>query len=183
MKTDILIIGAGPAGLACAGALKMRGITAQIIEKGDRVGTVWRTHYDRLHLHTAKRYSGLPGYPMPKSYPRYPSRDQVINYLEDYTRHFEITPQFNTEVTKIRSKNGWEILTDTQTYTAKNVIFTGGIATYPHLGNVAGINSFEGQVIHSNRYQNAEPFSGKHVLVIGFGTREERSPLISPRPE
>ena len=169
METETLIIGAGPAGLACAGALKMHGITAQILEKGESVGTVWRHHYDRLHLHTAKQYSGLPGHPMPKDYPRYPSKNQVIDYLEDYARHFGISPDFNTEVTKIRSKDRWEIETSRQTYTAKNVIFAGGVASHPHIGKFTGIESFEGQVIHSNDYQNAEPFRGKHVLVIGFG--------------
>ena len=56
-----LIIGAGPAGLACAVTLRQAGIEAQILEKSDRVGASWRLHYDRLHLHTHRRHSGLPG--------------------------------------------------------------------------------------------------------------------------
>jgi cation diffusion facilitator CzcD-associated flavoprotein CzcO len=71
---DAIVIGAGPAGLAAAAALRARGLNAAILEKSDAVGAVWRRHYDRLHLHTDRGHSGLPGLPMPKAYGRYPSR-------------------------------------------------------------------------------------------------------------
>ena len=63
---DVLIVGAGPAGLACAAALGNRGISAAVLEQADHVAAAWRKHYDRLHLHTAKAHSALPGLPMPK---------------------------------------------------------------------------------------------------------------------
>ena len=63
---DAIIIGAGPAGLATAAALKARGLDAAILEKSDAVGAVWRRHYDRLHLHTDRARSGLPGLPIPQ---------------------------------------------------------------------------------------------------------------------
>src|ERR1051325_5192400 len=75
--TDALVIGAGPAGLACAAMLGEQGLRSVILEKAATVGAVWRRHSALLPLHTARVHSGLPGLPMPRDYPRYPSRAQV----------------------------------------------------------------------------------------------------------
>lgn len=71
---DVIIIGTGPAGLACATAMRTLGSNAMVLEKAGTVGSVWRSHYDRLHLHTDRNHSGLPGMAMPRDYPTYPSR-------------------------------------------------------------------------------------------------------------
>src|SRR6185295_10762981 len=83
-----VVIGAGPAGLAAAVCLKQAGIDALLLERAGSVGASWRQHYDRLHLHTDRAHSGLPGLPMPRDYPRYPARAQVVEYLEGYAEHF-----------------------------------------------------------------------------------------------
>ena len=77
-NSHAIIIGAGPAGLASAAMMGARGLNATVLEKADTVGSVWRRHYDRLHLHTDRGHSGLPGMAMPRSYPTYPSRGQVV---------------------------------------------------------------------------------------------------------
>ena len=82
MGHEAVVIGAGPAGLACAAALKAIGGSVTLLERENEMAPAWRRHYDRLHLHTPKRHSGLPGLPMPREYPDYPSRDQVISYLK-----------------------------------------------------------------------------------------------------
>src|ERR1022692_4307859 len=87
-SSDVIIIGAGPAGLACAASMGARGLKATVLEKENTVGSVWRRHYDRLHLHTDRGHSGLPGMAMPRTYPTYPSREQVVEYLESYAAHF-----------------------------------------------------------------------------------------------
>ena len=81
-SVDAIIIGAGPAGLAAAAALSARGLSAAILEKSDAVGAVWRRHYDRLHLHTDRGHSGLPGFhaiglwplPLPRASRRIPGK-------------------------------------------------------------------------------------------------------------
>ncbi len=78
---DAIIIGAGPAGLATAAALRARGLNASILEKPDAVGAVRRRHYDRLRLHTDRARSGLPGLPISKAYGRYPSRAHVVRFI------------------------------------------------------------------------------------------------------
>ncbi len=70
---DVLIVGAGPAGLACAACLARAGVGYRVVERAGSVGSSWRRHYDRLHLHTDRGHSGLPYYSMPRSFPRYPT--------------------------------------------------------------------------------------------------------------
>jgi cation diffusion facilitator CzcD-associated flavoprotein CzcO len=78
------------------------GLNVTVLEKADNVGSVWRRHYDRLHLHTDRKRSGLPGMGMPRTYPLYPSREQLIEYLESYAVRFDIRPVFNSTVSCIR---------------------------------------------------------------------------------
>src|SRR6202162_2635963 len=102
---DAIIVGAGPARLACAARLRAPGLDVRVLEKAGKGGAVWRRHYDRLHLHTDRNHSGLPGMAMPKAYPVYPSRAQLVEYLESYAAHFAIRPVFNTTVSRI-PRNG-----------------------------------------------------------------------------
>ena len=103
---DAIIMGAGPAGLACAMTMRGAGLRVAVLEKADSVGSVWRRHYDRLHLHTDREHSGLPGMAMPRTYPLYPSRQQVVEYLENYAARFDIRPVFNTTVCRLWRESG-----------------------------------------------------------------------------
>lgn len=112
--TNTIIIGAGPAGLAVAACLAKKGVDYIILEKTNEIAPAWKSHYDRLHLHTAKEYSALPYYPFPKLFARYPARQQVVRYLEDYADHFDIRPKFNHTVTDITcqqegKKHIWQV--------------------------------------------------------------------------
>jgi len=75
---EVAIIGAGPAGLAMAAALARRRIPSVVIDKADTVGSAWRAHYDRLHLHTERALSGLPGLPIPKKHGKWVPRAGVV---------------------------------------------------------------------------------------------------------
>ena len=77
-ETDVIIIGAGPAGLAVGAVLRRANVPFVILERAERVGESWHRHYDRLHLHTPKSHSALPYRPYPSTYPRYPSRQQFV---------------------------------------------------------------------------------------------------------
>ena len=90
---DVVIVGAGPAGLAAAATLRARGIDTTIIERG-RVGEPWRSRYDRLHLHTIRSLSHLPGYRIPREFGRWVARDQFVQYLEQYAAHHRLEPRF-----------------------------------------------------------------------------------------
>ena len=108
-ETDTVIIGGGPAGLATSACLRRAGVPFVMLERSDRVGAAWHQRYDRLHLHTAKQHSALPYMRFPKDCPRFPSRLQVIEYLEGYARRFELRARFGEEVTSVRREgNRWE---------------------------------------------------------------------------
>ena len=100
VDTETLIIGASASGLATAAALKAAGRPFEVLEATDVVGTAWRHHYERLHLHTPKSASSLPGLSMPSAWPRYPSRDQVVEYLERYRALHRIQPHYGEDVTR-----------------------------------------------------------------------------------
>src|SRR4029078_7423770 len=98
---ETIVVGAGPAGLACAAALRHRGGSVIVLEQAGRVAASWGRHYERLHLHTHKRQSGLPDLPMPAHYPKYPSRDQLVAYLEDYAPHQRIPAAFGNTLPRL----------------------------------------------------------------------------------
>ena len=167
---NTIIIGAGPAGLAVGACLKQAGIQSILLEQSDRVGSAWRKHYDRLHLHTDKRNSELPFASFPKDYPRYPSRDQLISYLESYAKKFELDIRFVQKVTAARRENNhWEVQTQDTRYLTFNLVVAAGNAREPFLPQWAGMDAFKGKVIHSSEYKNGMPFKGQNVLVVGFG--------------
>jgi cation diffusion facilitator CzcD-associated flavoprotein CzcO len=167
---DVIIVGAGPAGLACAGTMRAAGLDVTVFEKAGDVGAAWRRHYDRLHLHTDRNHSGLPGMAMSRDYPAYPSREQMIAYLESYAARFEIKPVFDTDVSRLcRDGAQWRADTAQGSIAAAIVVVATGIADAPYRPSWPGSESFAGAMIHSSEYRNPAPYEGKRVLVIGFG--------------
>jgi cation diffusion facilitator CzcD-associated flavoprotein CzcO len=141
-----------------------------VLEKAAAVGSVWRCHYDRLHLHTDRRNSSLPGLGMPRSHPTYPSRAQFVDYLESYAAHFQIQPMFNTAVNAIkRSGSQWRVDTNHASVSARVVVIATGWAAFPYRPSWRGSDDFRGSCIHSSEYRNPSPYMGKRVLVVGFG--------------
>jgi indole-3-pyruvate monooxygenase len=169
-QTHTLIIGASISGLACAASLKKRGIEYLIIEKQSVTVPAWRNHYDRLHLHTNKSSSNLPYKTFDKEIPRYPSRLQVIDYLEKYQKEFDINPIFNTEASEMRRDDDyWITETNRGAYKSKYVIVATGPYSKPKPINFIGMESFPGKIMHSYGYKTGKDFKGQNVLVVGFG--------------
>ena len=86
MDADVLVVGAGPAGLAVAACLRRRGVDVLVVDRGAAVGDSWRRRYDRLHLHTPRVQSALPGLRMPRRYGRWVAKDDVAAYLRQLRR-------------------------------------------------------------------------------------------------
>ena len=167
---DAIIVGAGPAGLACAVTMRAAGLDVIVVEKADSVGSVWRRHYDRLHLHTDRKHSGLPGMDMPQTYPLYPTRGQLVEYLESYAARFDIRPVFNATASRIRRVGTqWRVELAQGSISAPVVVIATGIADAPYRPSWPGSELYQGTVVHSSEYRNPAPYAGKRVLVVGFG--------------
>ncbi len=169
-STYALIIGSGAAGLATAACLQREGIEYIILEKYSQPETSWRNHYERLHLHTSKKWSALPFKKFDDSLPTYPSRRHVIDYLDNYAKEFDIHPLFNTKVNSVKKEGAyWVTETSQGTFQSTCVIVATGMNHQPNIPQFEGMNSFPGEIIHSSQYKNGTAFAGKNVLVVGFG--------------
>lgn len=169
----VYVIGGGPGGLAAAAALRARGVRAVVLEKADHVGASWRGHYDRLHLHTTRRLSALPGLPIPRSFGRWVSRDNVIRYLEKYAEHHQLDVVTGVEVTGLERADdgtGWLLrATGGRELLGSAVVIATGYNHTPHLPDWPGRDTYTGELLHAADYRNAHPYTGKDVLVVGVG--------------
>lgn len=169
--SEVLVIGAGPAGLAVSACLIRQGLRPRVIEKAQSVGASWHAHYRRLHLHTVSRHSALPFVPFPAGSPRYVPREQVAQYLETYARRFEIAPSFGEEAVALaRRGESWETSCRSGArFLSRYVVVATGANNVPNVPAFAGQQAYRGRVIHSREYRDATPFAAQRVLVVGMG--------------
>ncbi|WP_327717722.1 NAD(P)/FAD-dependent oxidoreductase [Streptomyces sp. NBC_00490] len=169
----VYVIGGGPGGLAVAHALRAQGIRAVVLEKSDRVGASWRRHYDRLHLHTTRRLSALPGLAMPRRFGRWVSRDDVVRYLEKYAEHHELEIVTGVEVSRVERSpdgTGWLLhATGGRELTGAAVVVATGYNHTPLVPDWPGLTSFAGELVHAADYRNPKPYADRDVLVVGAG--------------
>jgi putative flavoprotein involved in K+ transport len=164
----VVIVGAGPAGLATAAVLRRHGMDATILERGQQLGEPWRGRYDRLHLHTIRWLSHLPGYRIPRDLGRWVARDDFVRYLERYAAHHELRPRFGLEATRIdRADGSWRVATTGGSLHARAVVVASGYCRVPYLPQWPG--SFSGRLLHAAEYRNPAPYRGRDVLVVGAG--------------
>ncbi|MER7919281.1 MULTISPECIES: NAD(P)/FAD-dependent oxidoreductase [unclassified Streptomyces] len=169
----VYVIGAGPGGLAAAYALRAQGIRAVVLEKSDAVGASWRRHYDRLHLHTTRRLSALPGLKIPRRFGRWVSRDDLVRYLEKYAEHHELELVTGVEVHRVERTEdgtGWLLrASGGRELTGSAVVVATGYNHTPRVPDWPGRTAYDGELLHAGAYRNAEPYAGRDVLVVGAG--------------
>jgi cation diffusion facilitator CzcD-associated flavoprotein CzcO len=165
----VVVIGAGPAGLAAAHELRVRRIPFRLLERGERPGHAWTRLYDSLRLHTGKHLSALPGLRFSRSTPLFPGRDDFLDYLERYTREFGLHAETHTDVVRVERDGTWHVLTRTGALEARTVVVATGIISEPVVPHIAGRDDFRGRVLHSVEYRRPDAFRGRRVLVVGVG--------------
>jgi putative flavoprotein involved in K+ transport len=168
---EVVVVGGGAAGLAVAAALAREGVSALVLEAEPELGAAWRARYDRLHLHTPRRLSGLPGYPIPRRHGRWLPRDAVVEYLQDYAARQQLDVRLGSRAERIEpdAAKGWIVRTATNAFRARHVVLATGYSNVPHLPQWPGIEGYSEELLHSSRYANPEPFRARDVLVVGSG--------------
>jgi putative flavoprotein involved in K+ transport len=164
---DLVVIGAGSAGLATAALLRREGFPPVVLEAGPEPGAAWRERYDRLRLHTPRLLSGLPGLRIPRRYGRWVRRDDLLAYFTDYADSHDLDVRTGVRVRRIDP--GWELDTSAGPIRATTVIVATGYNGAPFIPDWPGRDGFAGDLIHSSDYRNPEPFRGQDVLVVGAG--------------
>jgi cation diffusion facilitator CzcD-associated flavoprotein CzcO len=169
-SVDTVIIGAGPAGLAVSACLRARGAPFVVLEQADAVGSTWRRHYERLHLHTIKQLSALPRLPWPAEVALYPSRRDVVAYLDAYARRFQIEPRFGQTVTRAWPEaGGWVVRATAGELRCRALVIASGYNRVAKVPEWPGRDSYGGAVLHSSAYRSGDAFRGRRALVVGLG--------------
>ncbi|WVZ88777.1 hypothetical protein U9M48_035252 [Paspalum notatum var. saurae] len=178
-KVLVLIVGAGPSGLAIAPCLSQLSIPYCIVEREDCSASLWRKRtYDRLKLHLAKEYCELPHMSYPCDTPTYVPKDQFVRYVDAYVDHFNIFPKYSTSVESCKydeDHNCWDVMAHDQVkdlvfeYRARFLVVATGENSEGVIPEITGLHSFDGQVIHSSSFKSWNDYAGKRVLVVGCG--------------
>jgi cation diffusion facilitator CzcD-associated flavoprotein CzcO len=166
----VVVVGAGPAGISMALALKDLGERPILLDKAETVASSWRGRYDRLRLNTSRPLSHLPNRRFPKGTPLFPTRDQLVEHLERHAHEDGIDLRLGIGADRIERGDGsWNILTTAGELTAEQVVIATGYENKPFIPDWPGRSAFQGRLLHSSEYKNPFPYEGKKVLVVGPG--------------
>lgn len=170
MRTSVIVIGGGQAGLAMGYHLSTSGIDYVILDAAPRVGGAWRSRWDSLTLFTPARYSALPGMAFPGEPERYPGKDEVAAYLEAYAARFRLPVRTGERVCTLRPGcEGWVAETPVERYEAPQVVVATGPFHRPVVPALGSDLPAEVVQLHSASYRNPAQLPPGDVLVVGAG--------------
>jgi putative flavoprotein involved in K+ transport len=169
-RLDVVVVGAGQAGLAIGHSLARSGRRFVILEAGRSVGTAWRERWDSLVLFTPRRFDALPGLAFPGDPDGYPTRDEVIDYLQQYATAFELPIRFSSPVRSLTATDGGFLLElDDGRVEADQVVVATGPFHVPRMPSFAGQLAPEVFQAHSAAYRSPSDVPAGTVLVVGGG--------------
>jgi len=169
-RHEVIVVGAGQAGLALGYSLAQRGHDFTILEAAEEPAAAWRERWESLRLFTPVRYDSLPGLPFPGDPDRYPGRDDVVAYLTDYVRHFDLPVELGSRVRSIRTADdAYLVELDDRTYEADQVVIATGPFQVPRVPPIAERLDPEVVQLHSSAYRSPRAIADGPVLVVGGG--------------
>ncbi len=167
---DVIVIGGGQAGLAIGYHLAQEGRRFTILDAGTAPAAAWRSRWDSLRLFTPVRYDSLPGLSFPGDPDHYPTRDEVVAYLTDYARHFELPVELDSRVTALHAADGgYRIELADRTLHADQVVVATGPFQTPRRPAMARRLAGDVVQMHSADYRRPDDVPAGRVLVVGGG--------------
>jgi putative flavoprotein involved in K+ transport len=168
---EVLIIGAGQAGLALGYYLRRTPLRFQLVERNKRLGESWRRRYDALELFTPRAYSALPGLALAGDPDGYPDKDEVAAYLDAYARHFDLPVLLGTGIQSLARHNGGFRATtdDCARIEARAVVLATGAFQTPAIPRLSAGFSAEVRQVTAETYRNAAQLPSGTILVVGDG--------------
>ena len=166
----VVVVGAGQSGLAGARAASAVGLHPIVLEASDRASGSWPHYYDSLTLFSPAGYSGMPDFPFPGDPERYPTRDEVADYLEEYAQHLGVDIRTGRHVTGVeQDANEFVVHTQDESFKAAGVIAASGSFANPHRPTLLGQGEFAGRTLHVADYRSPKDHAGERVIVVGGG--------------
>lgn len=167
---DVIIIGGGQSGLACAYYLRRTKLKYLILDEQEKCGGAWLKTWDSLRLFSPADHSSLPGWLMPKTENDFPPKEHVINYLCNYEKRYDFPVKRPVAVKIVEKESGFFLIkTSAGNFLAKALISATGTWKSPFIPKVKNKNVFGGKQLHSAHYKNSEAFKDKKVLIVGEG--------------
>jgi putative flavoprotein involved in K+ transport len=168
---DVIVIGGGQAGLASGYYLGKKGYQFIILESSNIAAGSWPNYYDSLQLFSPANFSSLPGMKFSGDLNHYPNKSEVIQYLTDYTQHFQLPVHIHKQVLSVEKNNNvFTVVTGTgETYHSKAIVNATGTFRSPYIPVIKGREIFNGRMLHSSQYRNPEPFINERIVVVGSG--------------
>lgn len=167
---DVVVIGAGQAGLALGYYLRRSSLSFVVLDAGQAPGGAWRRGWDSLRAFSPARWSSLPGKLMSGGPDDYPTRDEMVDYFAMYEKRYELPVVRPVRVESVeRTDGGLKVITDSGEWVAGAVVSSTGTQGSPKVPDPPGRGDFRGVQVHSSGYANPHDFEGKRVLVVGGG--------------
>ena len=177
-EPTVLVIGAAQAGLSIAARLNQIGVDTLVVEKWPRIGDSWRKRYHSLALHNSIHLNHLPYMHFPPTWPKYIPKDMLGNWFEFYADAMEINCWTDTEFTSgiwNEAEKNWTVEVKRgdgtrRTLHPRHLVFANGVSSYPMVPDIAGLEDFKGEIIHTEGFDSGAAWAGKRALIIGTGS-------------
>lgn len=167
-RVDVLVVGAGQAGLSVGYYLRKLGLEFVIADANARVGDSWRQRWDSLRLFTPNRFNGLDGMPFPGPRYDYPTKDQMADYLESYAAHFQLPVLHGVRVQRLwREGTRYVVDAGSRRFEADHVVVAMASYQGPKVPAFARELSPEIVQLHSCEYKSLAQLKPGPVLIVG----------------